>query len=110
MAPCNWPCWSGATNRVISACTAAPATPHSAITGMPSQNSGPVGARAENQKADGAAAKPQQQRPALAETLHTIGPIACALHGHRADADHRQRQADRRRIPAVAIGRIEHEG
>ena len=35
---------SGATSCVIRACVAAPATPHNAITGMPSQNSGPVGA------------------------------------------------------------------
>jgi hypothetical protein len=45
VAPCNWPCWSGATSRVISDWTAAPETPHNAITGIPSQDNGPVGAR-----------------------------------------------------------------
>src|SRR6266849_912940 len=38
VAPCNWHCWSGATDCVISACKAAPETPHNAITGIPSHN------------------------------------------------------------------------
>ena len=37
-------------------------------------------------------------------------PDARALHHHGADADQGQRQADGRRIPAIAVGRIEHEG
>src|SRR5260370_37559679 len=38
VAPCNWPCWSGATNCVVSAWIAAPAMPHNDITGMPSRS------------------------------------------------------------------------
>jgi len=70
---------------------------------MPSQNSGPLGAAPKIRKPRA------PQRAALAETLNDRAD-ACALHDHRANADHRQRQADGRRIPAVAIGRIEHEG
>ena len=62
-----------------------------------------------NEKAERAAGEPEQQRPAFAETLDDRAD-ARALHHHGADADQRQRQADRRRVPTVSVGGVEHEG
>ena len=52
---------------------------------------------------------PPEKRAALADPPDDRAD-AGALHHHRADADHGQRQADGPCVPAISIGRVEHEG
>ena len=82
-----------ATRFVIRDWIAAPETPHSDITGIPSQDNGPVGAMAKMRKPAAPQTSPSSSASTLAEKPHDR-PDARALHQHRADADHRERDAN----------------